>query len=612
MPPTETPIPRKAPARTSSRKRARRAPSNPAQRQAQINAYYDLKKSPAFKQARATRMRRLGAAKWAAAQAQIPVQWRALMVIFRVMIMSLVLFVMFRIMLKEKQLLAIKSFLTRQQHSLATTKMSWKSFQHAYETRFRRPTPSSLQPWLNFAQENACEPFKMYTAIERDLLPFRKIMNGGLEVHHPPHAPPELLHWDKLQDIATNYTKGAFLLVQIRDHTLTILDSQLTEWFQQHPTVHSEKSLRGWWERQKLEWNLQWLMDPVIQHKPPIHTRFVINLHHRPRSPPDAVVPIFSSHSESYHTDADPTHPGDLSLEISNKNRNGVIDTRDPTTRDLLIPHLYVAGGRVGAAGMTSSPAVGGFWFWPFFRDGKPWEERKNVIAWRGSTLGNYDSTVEWGNHSQAHDFFSGPRFSVMQQWGGTDIHPIQAESNVQVDFAFTKLLLQGEEHMHKTQEQTIKDAVQKEFRFAHRLSFRQLQKYKYLLDVDGNAFSVRFSSLLRTGSLIFKSTRYREWFSERIRNWKDYIPVNYDTSDLAHKVEWANQQSPEVIANIIRHGKETVERHIRPEDMQCYTYRMVLEYTTLFDEKSFPKEIPSSAATTSSPTGKKNLRLGN
>jgi Glycosyl transferase family 90 len=112
-------------------------------------------------------------------------------------------------------------------------------------------------------------------------------------------------------------------------------------------------------------------------------------------------------------------------------------------------------------------------------------------------------------------------------------------------------------------------------------------------------AFSVRFSALLRSGSLIFKATRYREWFSERIRSWKDYIPVNYDTSDLAHKLEWVSAQEPEVITNIIRHGKATVERYIRPEDMQCYTYRMVLEYMTLFDAASFPKgtetEAPSS-----------------
>ena len=105
------------------------------------------------------------------------------------------------------------------------------------------------------------------------------------------------------------------------------------------------------------------------------------------------------------------------------------------------------------------------------------------------------------------------------------------------------------------------------------------------------SAFSVRFSALLRSGSLIFKTTRYREWFSERLRAWKDYIPVNYDTSDLPKKLKWASERDPESIINIIEHGKETVERHIRPEDMQCYTYRMMLEYATLFDPNSMLKD---------------------
>lgn len=97
----------------------------------------------------------------------------------------------------------------------------------------------------------------------------------------------------------------------------------------------------------------------------------------------------------------------------------------------------------------------------------------------------------------------------------------------------------------------------------------------------------MRFPALLRSGSLVFKSTRYSEWYSERLRAWRDYIPVNYNTDDLEDKVRWANSQEPEVISNIIRLGRANAEQHVRAEDMQCYTYRMMLEYVTLFDESS-------------------------
>ena len=121
-------------------------------------------------------------------------------------------------------------------------------------------------------------------------------------------------------------------------------------------------------------------------------------------------------------------------------------------------------------------------------------------------------------------------------------------------------------------------------FQFDSFLTLTTLLLISHLLRKYTVGFSIRFPALLRSGSLIFKSTRYREWYSERLRAWRDYIPVNYDTSDLGDKLEWANEQDPFVIMNIVKNGKETAMRHIRPEDMQCYMYRMILEYSSLVD----------------------------
>lgn len=519
MPPTDTAIPGRKPQRTNSRKRVRaRQPAQslvggaPTQKRAQqINAYYDLKKnSPALKAARITRQKRLNAAKFLAAQAAIPVQWRALMVIFRVIIMALVLFVMFRVMLKEKQLLAVKNAIMLKGGSgtMRDSLMTWHSFQRAYETRYRRAPVEDFHAWLDFAQTEACEPFKLYNAIDRDLAPFRRQLKSNTT----------RFHWDQLEAIATGYAKGAYLLVEIKDHSLIVLEQDLSEWYDQHPTIPSAPidgtrrtfgTLRNWYrsyrvfiETRKLLYNLQWLMDPVIRHKKPnpIHTRFVVNLHATPKSPAtEAQVPIFSSHHEHHHTDADPTHPGSLALEIANKNRNGVVDPRDETTRDLLLPHLSVAGGRMGAAGMTSSPSIGGFWFWPFFREGKPWEKRQKAIVWRGSTLGNYrtHSTIHndtVGATNALEEFFVGPRFDMMKRWGGTGVHPIADNVDVNVDFAFTKLIVQGQEHMNVKTVEAIQTKAKNEYRFVNkRMSFGTMQKYQYLMDVDSNGTSVKF-----------------------------------------------------------------------------------------------------------------------
>ncbi|KAF7341137.1 CAP10 domain-containing protein [Mycena venus] len=48
---------------------------------------------------------------------------------------------------------------------------------------------------------------------------------------------------------------------------------------------------------------------------------------------------------------------------------------------------------------------------------------------------------------------------------------------------------------------------------------------YKYLLDVDGNAFSGRYLGLLRSGSLVFKATVFEEYFNDWLRPFEHYIP---------------------------------------------------------------------------------------
>jgi hypothetical protein len=107
---------------------------------------------------------------------------------------------------------------------------------------------------------------------------------------------------------------------------------------------------------------------------------------------------------------------------------------------------------------------------------------------------------------------------------------------------------------------------------------------------VNMAAFSSRFPGLLRSGSLVFKSTRYREWFHGRLLPYIDYIPVNYDLTDLVDKVEWVhnnknNTQQQYLVERILQHSRRRVEKLLRPIEMQCYMFRLLLEYQTLFEQ---------------------------
>jgi Glycosyl transferase family 90 len=55
--------------------------------------------------------------------------------------------------------------------------------------------------------------------------------------------------------------------------------------------------------------------------------------------------------------------------------------------------------------------------------------------------------------------------------------------------------------------------------------------------------------------------------------------------SDLVEKVAWAHSH-PQEAERIAAESMKLAERAFRREDIMCYTYRLILEYQTLFEEQ--------------------------
>ncbi|KAJ7043983.1 glycosyl transferase family 90-domain-containing protein [Mycena alexandri] len=105
--------------------------------------------------------------------------------------------------------------------------------------------------------------------------------------------------------------------------------------------------------------------------------------------------------------------------------------------------------------------------------------------------------------------------------------------------------------------------------------------QYKYALDVDGNTFSGRFLSLLKSGSLVFKSTVFEEYFNDWLRPYEHYIPVKPDLSDLAQMVEWAIKHDDEA-RRIQETGRLFGERVMTDSQNDCYLSLVLLEWARL------------------------------
>ncbi|KAF8908122.1 glycosyl transferase family 90-domain-containing protein [Gymnopilus junonius] len=114
--------------------------------------------------------------------------------------------------------------------------------------------------------------------------------------------------------------------------------------------------------------------------------------------------------------------------------------------------------------------------------------------------------------------------------------------------------------------------------------------RYKYYIDVDGHAWSSRFKSLITSNALVFKSTVYPEWYTDRIEPWVHYVPVQLDLSDLWDALVFfrgdpaGNGAHEDIAKEIAEAGRAWSKSFWRKEDMVAYMFRLFLEYARVMD----------------------------
>ncbi|KAJ7629030.1 glycosyl transferase family 90-domain-containing protein [Roridomyces roridus] len=187
-----------------------------------------------------------------------------------------------------------------------------------------------------------------------------------------------------------------------------------------------------------------------------------------------------------------------------------------------------------------------------------PWADKTPKLYWRGMTSGG------WIYDSNYHAF---PRFRLISiARNHTDLLDVALS-------AFHESLCGEHCDMQKIKAEygvTDKSAPREE-----------LYRYRYAFDVDGNSFSGRYLGLLRSGSLVFKSTVFTEYFNDWLRPYEHYIPVLPDLSDLTEKVEWAIKHDAEAHA-IQMAGQRFAEIVLSDAQNDCYWALVLLEWGRL------------------------------
>lgn len=132
------------------------------------------------------------------------------------------------------------------------------------------------------------------------------------------------------------------------------------------------------------------------------------------------------------------------------------------------------------------------------------WSDRKSIVFWRGGSSGLDRPSLRTRITTELFDF---PNTDVrITPWGNWE------------------------------NEQSIPKEM-----FAERCSLEEHFKHKYILIVDGNCIASNHQWVFGSGSVPIMITHpdNRFWFQKYLKPMVDYVPIQYDLSDIKEKIEW-------------------------------------------------------------------------
>ncbi|CAK7266072.1 hypothetical protein SEPCBS119000_001836 [Sporothrix epigloea] len=113
----------------------------------------------------------------------------------------------------------------------------------------------------------------------------------------------------------------------------------------------------------------------------------------------------------------------------------------------------------------------------------------------------------------------------------------------------------------------------------------------KIVADIDSNTYSPYFASIVGSTSMPIKATMYAEWHDDRLFPWLHYVPMDNSFMDVYgildyfckdDKDSWVDHD--DAAKHIAHAGAEWSSRVLRDDDMQLYTWRLLLEYARVSD----------------------------
>ncbi|OJJ79273.1 uncharacterized protein ASPGLDRAFT_77756 [Aspergillus glaucus CBS 516.65] len=223
------------------------------------------------------------------------------------------------------------------------------------------------------------------------------------------------------------------------------------------------------------------------------------------------------------------------------------------------------------------------------------WDQHITQLYWRGATSGGFSDKGTWRQQLRqylvdelTHSHSNTTELILSQKRPGPeecniweeswDLKEAHVKSNELFNIKFTEV---------KQCSTTDCDEEDAYFDTARREKQSEAWKYRYLLDMDGNAYSGRFYAFLQSYAVIMKLSFFREWHENILFPWVHYVPLSLKTIGYAEILRFFEQDTKGQTAakRIADSGRNWAHTTLRHEDMEVYMFRLLLEYGRLVDD---------------------------
>lgn len=208
------------------------------------------------------------------------------------------------------------------------------------------------------------------------------------------------------------------------------------------------------------------------------------------------------------------------------------------------------------------------------------WEQKEGKLYWRGSTTGGFSRNGGWRRQHRQHFVrkINAPDNAMILVNEGAGSAPNWQPKEVRRD-DYKNITDVKFSHVGQCDPGDC-DAQREFFDIAPMVDQQDAWGYKYLLDIDGNAFSGRFYAFLESKSLVYKMALFQEWHKDWLKPWVHFIPLSLRGDEWLESVRYfATEEEGKIQApRMAMQGRDWARKALRNEDIETWFFRLLLE----------------------------------